>query len=87
MRSRAPQGRKEKPLPPWGLEKPAAEEENTAEGETESPVKSSSDIVMLFAGDVYFSDHVLRAYDSAGESTACWTREYGRRLRRRISSW
>ena len=49
-----------------GTGEAAAEEENTAEGETESPVKSSSDIVMLFAGDVYFSDHVLRAYDSAG---------------------
>lgn len=27
--------------------------------------RASSDIVMLFAGDVYFSDHVLGAYDQA----------------------
>lgn len=35
--------------------------------EPEEPsLRSSSDIVMLFAGDVYFSDHVLNAYDSGG---------------------
>ena len=27
---------------------------------------ASSEIVMLFAGDVYLSDHVLNAYDKAG---------------------
>lgn len=32
----------------------------------ETPSRSSSDIVMVFGGDVYFSDHVLNAYDNAG---------------------
>ena len=36
------------------------------EPEKEEASGSSSDIVMLFAGDVYFSDHVLNAYDGAG---------------------
>lgn len=41
--------------------------EERAEGEGEGDeAHSSSDIVMLFAGDVYLSDHVLAAYDSAG---------------------
>ncbi len=34
--------------------------------EEETGPRPSSDIVMLFAGDVYFSDHVLNAYDSGG---------------------
>ncbi len=40
-------------------------EEGSSEEEETSP-RSSSDITMLFAGDVYFSDHVLNAYDSGG---------------------
>lgn len=43
----------------------AGGESGGSEPEEPSP-RSSSDIVMLFAGDVYFSDHVLNAYDSGG---------------------
>ncbi len=39
----------------------------TADGDTgEQKEVSSSEIVMLFGGDVYFSDHVLGTYDKAG---------------------
>lgn len=41
-------------------------EESEKAGEEEETDAGSSDIVMLFAGDVYFSDHVLNAYDGAG---------------------
>ena len=40
--------------------------ESGDEAGEEKPAAGSSDIVMLFAGDVYFSEHVLSAYDSAG---------------------
>ncbi len=46
------------------------ETENTEDSETEDSEKAmeqtSSEVVMLFAGDVYFSNHVLNAYDKAG---------------------
>lgn len=55
---------------------PSAAESIMTEQETESPVAQitlataaepeSSDCVLLFAGDVYLSDHVLNAYDKAG---------------------
>lgn len=35
-------------------------------GYEEDKEPASSQVVMLFAGDVYFSDHVLNAYDKAG---------------------
>lgn len=48
---------------PPGLE---AQNQESGSAEEESQPRGSSDIVMLFAGDVYFSDHVLNAYDSGG---------------------
>lgn len=42
------------------------EEESVAADQKGQASPASSEIVMLFAGDVYLSDHVLNAYDKAG---------------------
>ncbi|MBQ6856247.1 MAG: CapA family protein, partial [Lachnospiraceae bacterium] len=42
------------------------QESTTEEPETTAPEPEVEDITLLFAGDVYLSNHVLNAYDKAG---------------------
>lgn len=58
-----------------GAGQPGSEADQKGAGQPDSgkggqsadqPAAASSEIVMLFAGDVYFSSHVLNAYDKAG---------------------
>ncbi len=58
-------GRREEDLI-QGQTSEAEAKEDGQEAAEEQEVSGSADIVMLFGGDVYFSDHVLNAYDKAG---------------------
>ena len=40
-----------------------------------------------FSGDVYFSSHVLTAYDNAGAYMECWMRHIGTKSAGRTSIW
>lgn len=43
-----------------------SQQESEGDSESDKTPRNSGEIVMLFAGDVYLSDHVLNAYDNAG---------------------